>query len=82
MVFDPENLGRNAGGYQRMGKDLRKTFPVTGLDFFDFFLRAGINAVQNGLAQRAAFFIHRDAIAPQGGQANALNFSRIQAGLF
>ena len=48
----------------------------------DFFLRAGINAVQNGLAQRAAFFIHRDAIAPQGGQANALNFSRIQAGLF
>lgn len=65
-----------------MGKDLRKTFPVTGLDFFDFFLRTGINAVQNGLAQRAAFFIHRDAIAPQGGQANALNFSRIQAGLF
>ena len=82
VVFDPEDLGGDAGGYQRAGEHLCKTVAVIGFDLLNFILSAGINAVQDSLAERAAVFVHRNTIAAQGGQAHALDLCRIQAGSF
>ena len=46
----------------------------------DFFAGPRVNAVQNGLAQRPAVFIHRKAVAAKHIGAYARNVSRVNAG--